>query len=110
MKPSSEIYKSARRRALREYSSYISQGRNGYLPFLDGVLKNIEIATEVDLGIIELPVKKVKGTYTHMRSTSFSRNYLPLIDEESEFASKWIAVYEAQINEGLRDPIKLMNT
>ncbi|NLK67726.1 MAG: BMP family ABC transporter substrate-binding protein [Clostridiaceae bacterium] len=106
MKPSSEIYKSARRRALREYSSYISQGRNGYLPFLDGVLKNIEIATEVDLGIIELPVKKVKGTYTHMRSTSFSRNYLPLIDEESEFASKWIAVYEAQINEGLRDPIK----
>ena len=36
----------------------------------------------------------------------FSRNYLPLIDEESEFASKWIAVYEAQINEGLRDPIK----
>ena len=102
-----DIYRSARRLALREYSSYISQGRNGYLPFLDGILKNMEIISEVDLGIVEIPLKKVKGTYTYMRSTSFARNFMPLMDEDSEFSSKWMAVYNAQVNEGLRDPIKV---
>ncbi len=106
MKLSIDVYKAARKKALRDYSNYISQGRNGYLPYLDGILKNIEIVSEVDLGIIELPVNKVKGTYTQLRSTSFSRNYLPLMDEETEFARKWMAVYEAQVTEGLRDPIK----
>lgn len=107
MRPVQEEYAAARRLAIREYSSYISQGRNGYLPFLDGILKNIEIASEVDLGIVDLPLKKVKGTYTYMRSTSFARNYMPLMDESSEFALKWYAVYQAQVNEGLRDPIKV---
>lgn len=107
MKPIADVYKAAKRMALKEYSSYISQGRNGYLPFLDGVLKNIEIISEVDLGIVDIPIKKIKGTYTYMRSTSFARNFMPLMNEESEFASKWMAVYEAQVNEGLRDPIKV---
>jgi len=107
MKPYSDVYRSARRLALREYSNYISQGRNGYLPFLDGILKNIEIISEVDLGIVEIPLKKIKGTYTYMRSTSFARNFMPLMDENSEFAQKWMNVYEAQVNEGLREPIKV---
>lgn len=107
MKSSSDVYRAARRMGLREYSNYISQGRNGYLPFLDGVLKNIEIISEVDLGIVEIPIKKIKGTYTYMRSTCFARNFMPLMDEESEFAAKWMNVYEAQVNEGLTDPIKV---
>ncbi|NLM09904.1 MAG: BMP family ABC transporter substrate-binding protein [Clostridiaceae bacterium] len=102
-----DVYRAARRLALREYSSYISQGRNGYLPFLDGILKNIEIISEVDLGVVEIPIKKIKGTYTYMRSSSFARNFMPLMDEDSEFAFKWMSVYQAQINEGLRDPIKV---
>ncbi len=103
----SEVYRTARRMGLREYSGYISQGRNGYLPFLDGILKNIDIVSEVDLGIVEIPLKKVKGTYTYMRSTSFARNYMPLMDEDSEFARKWEVVYQIQLDEGLRDPIKV---
>ncbi|HEY8500422.1 MAG TPA: BMP family ABC transporter substrate-binding protein [Clostridia bacterium] len=103
----SEAYIHAKRLGLKEYSSYISQGRNGYLPYLDGILKNIDIVSEVDLGIIDIPLKKVKGTYTYMRSLSFARNFMPLMDEDSEFAHKWEAVYRAQITEGLRDPVKV---
>lgn len=102
-----EAYRNAKKLGLKEYSNYISQGRNGYLPYLDGILKNIDIVSEVDLGIVDIPLKKVKGTYTYMRSLSFARNYMPLMDEESEFARKWEAVYRAQINEGLRDPVKV---
>lgn len=97
----------ARKLALKEYSGYISQGRNGYLPYLDGILENIDFVSEVDLGMIDLPMKKIKGTYTYMRSTSFARNYMPLMDLESEFAFKWEAVYNAQVTQGLRDAIKV---
>ncbi len=103
----SEEYKLARKLALKEYSNSVSKGINGYLPFLDGILKNIEIASEIDLGIVEVPLKKIKGTYTYLRSTSFARNYMPLMDFDTEFSNKWEAVYQAQMNEGLREPIKV---
>ncbi|MCX7772255.1 MAG: hypothetical protein N2376_03985, partial [Clostridia bacterium] len=57
-------YINARKQGLKEYSSYISQGRNGYLPFLDGILKNIDIISEVDMGIVDIPLRKIRGTYT----------------------------------------------
>lgn len=107
MRPISEEYNQARKLAFREYSNYVSQGRNGYLPYLDGILENMEIASEVDLGILDLPLKKIKGTYTYMRSTCFARNFMPLMDPGSEFALKWGMVLSAQIKEGLRDPIKV---
>jgi len=100
-------YVSARKLGLKEYSNYISQGRSGYLPFLDGILKNIDIVSEVDLGIIDIPLRKVKGTYTYLRSISFARNYMPLMEIDSEFAAKWQNVYNAQVQEGLREPIKV---
>ena len=32
---------------------------------------------------------------------------MPLMDDDTEFAMKWEAVYKAQMDEGLRDPIKV---
>jgi basic membrane lipoprotein Med (substrate-binding protein (PBP1-ABC) superfamily) len=100
-------YINARKSGLKEYSNYISQGRNGYLPFLDGVLKNIDILSEVDMGIVDIPLKKIRGTYTYLRSISFARNFMPLMDEDTEFAMKWQNVYNIQTQEGLNDPIKV---
>ena len=31
---------------------------------------------------------------------------MPILDEETEFAIKWSNLADAQINEGIRDPIK----
>ncbi len=100
-------YAAAKRLGQKEYASYISQGRNGYLPFLDGVLKNIDILSEVSLGVVEIPIEKIKGTYTYMRSICFARNFAPLMNENTEFAEKWQKVYDIQQEEGLRDPIKV---
>mgnify|MGYP000347610879 CR=1 FL=1 len=100
-------YITARKLGLKEYSNYISQGRNGYLPFLDGVLKNIDIVSEVDLGVVDIPLKKIRGTYTYLRSISFARNYMPLMEEDTEFARKWQHVYNVQTTKGLSDPIKV---
>ena len=99
-------YINARRMGLKEYSFHVSQGRNGYLPFLDGVLKNIDIVSEVDLGIVEIPLRKVKGTYSYLRSISFAQNFMPVMDIDSEMAIKWQNVCNIQNEEGLRDPVK----
>lgn len=100
-------YLNAKKLGLKEYSNYISQGRNGYLPFLDGVLKNIDIVSEVDMGTVDIPIKKIRGTYTYLRSISFARNFMPLMEADTEFAIKWQNVYNIQMTEGLRDPIKV---
>lgn len=99
-------YSNARKLGLKEYSQNISQGRNGYLPFLDGLLKNIDIISEVDLGIVEIPLRKVKGTYSYLRSISFAQNYMPIMEADSEMAKKWQNVCDIQNDEGLRDPVK----
>ncbi len=100
-------YSDARKQGLREYSRSISRGQTGYLPFLEGVLKNIEIVNEIDLGIIDVPLKKVIGTYTHGRSLSFATNFMPILGLDTEFGRKWTALCEIHLNEGIRDPIKV---
>lgn len=100
------IYESARKLGHREYSRNISKGQTGYLPFLEGILKNIDIVYEMDLGIIDIPLKKIVGTYTYGRSRSFAGNFMPLLKPASEFAHKWTALCNAHLNEGIRDPIK----
>ena len=100
-------YSAARKLGVKEYSKNISRGQTGYLPFLEGVLKNIEIIYELDLGIIDIPLKKIVGTYTYARSRSFASNFMPLLTSRTEFAQKWSNLCTAHINEGIRDPIKV---
>ncbi len=100
-------YIMARKLGVREYSRSISNGLTGYLPFLEGVLKNIEIVYELDLGLVDIPLKKITGTYTYGRSRSFAGNFMPLLKQRTEFAFKWSNLCQAHIDEGIRDPIKV---
>ncbi len=99
-------YLDARRKGLKEYSRVTGQGLNGYLPYLEGIIKNSEIISEINTGLIEIPMKKIRGTYSQARSISFAANFMPVMPIGTEFASKWISVCEAHMKEGLNDPIK----
>lgn len=100
-------YLAAKKMGMREYNSKVSKGKVGYLPFLDGLLKNTEIITEVDLGLVDVPLRKIIGTLSHSRSMSFASNFMPLMRENTEFAGKWAALSSIHVNEGIRDPIKV---
>jgi basic membrane protein A and related proteins len=97
----------ARKLGLKEYSRNVSKGEVGYLPSLDGLVKNSEIVSEVDLGIIEIPLKKIVGTYSHLRSLSFAKNFMPILAEKTEFQFKWSALCKAHLNEGIKHSIKV---
>ena len=66
------VYEAARKQAKRAYNRKVSLGRSGNLPYLDDLLLNVEIVAKENLGVLELPLKKVIGTYSSGRSTAFS--------------------------------------
>lgn len=102
-----EYFENARHAGLKEYSSRVSNGLAGYLPCLEGILKDIEIVSVIELGLFEIPLKKIAGTNSYLRSICFANNFMPLMDEKSEFNSKWISLCDAHLKEGIRDPIKV---
>ena len=98
-----EEYKKARKAAMKQYRTCASKGWSLYPPVLDEV--SVKTAGEEVLGEMEIPLSLVNGTRTAGRQNAFSKGFLPILPENSEFARKWITLYEAQMEEGIRDPI-----
>ncbi|MDO5409772.1 MAG: BMP family ABC transporter substrate-binding protein [Lachnospiraceae bacterium] len=100
-------YGDARKLAMRDYRSHVSRGEYPFLPVLDDILNSITVAGESNLGLVDIPMDFIVGTRTAGRTNAFSSNFLPLLSEDSEFASKWSALSTAHLEEGIRDPIKV---
>lgn len=100
-------YEKALRLGKKDYSSRISQGKKGNLTALDEIVEQNKMLAYVQRPTMEIPLSSIVGTYTSGRSHSFSANFMPLHNEVSEFASKWISLCVAHIGEGLRDPIEV---
>lgn len=94
-------YKEASKRGKKEYLL------EGKLVCLEEILKDEEIVANIELGTLEIPLKKIIGTYSHLRSVSFSKNFMPIIEGKSEFKSKWIALCNHHLEEGINQPIKV---
>lgn len=100
-------YQKAYKLGRQALHSAVSKGQTGHLTSLDGVLQTGNVLSEMSLGLLEIPLKKIVGTYTHSRSISFAQNFMPIMPQDSEFGAKWISLYEAHVEEGIRDPIKV---
>lgn len=102
-----EMYQEALRRGKKEQKKCLQKGRFPYLPVLDEILTHQNILTEQNLGLIQIPLEHVVGTSSRGRTYAFAANFMPILDEQSEFGCKWEALANAQISEGIRDPIKV---
>ena len=100
-------YKEAQRRAQREFRACTSRGEYPYLPVLDDFLSREQINQGSDLGLCQIPLEFVVGTCTGVRTNAFARNFMPLLEADSEFAHKWQALCQAHLAEGIRDPVKV---
>lgn len=101
-----ELYERARKQGLKNFHAAYDKEKY-YLSCLDDQLKNIRIVKEVNLGRKEILLKKIIGTKTNGRRTSFSSNFMPLLPLKSEFSDKWRKLCQIHIEEGVRDPIKV---
>lgn len=98
-------YVGALRLGRKAYNAALAKGAYPYLPVLDDILANTDIVSEVNLGMIDVPLDRIVGTKTKGRTQAFADNFMPLLNEKSEFSAKWSNLYEYQIQEGITDPI-----
>ena len=98
-------YLEALKRGKKEQRRCLAEGRFPYLPVLDEILAHQEIQTEQKIGLTQIPLEYVVGTSTRGRTYAFAANFMPILEEGSEFSFKWNSLAEAQIEEGIRDPI-----
>ena len=89
----------------KEQKKCLAEGRFPYLPVLDEILEHHEIQTEQKLGLQQIPLEYVVGTSTRGRTYAFAANFMPIIENGSEFSMKWENLAETQVDEGIRDPI-----
>lgn len=99
-------YAKAYKAGARDYKYRISRGEYPYLPVLEEIVSHVDIEGQVPLGLVEIPIKSIVGTYSAGRTTAFASNFMPILEMGSEFATKWSQLYDDILENGLRDPIK----
>ncbi len=103
---SMQDYEKAYKLGKKEYQTRLMEGKRPTLKVLDEILPSRGSYSEVPLGLVQIPLDQIVGTKTDSRSNAFARNFMPILKENSEFAFKWARLCEAQVEEGIREPIK----
>ena len=101
----SDEYERAMHLGQKEYSACINKGLHPYLTCMEDIMAPYETESKVKLGLQEIPLNQVVGTFAEGRSSAFARNFMPLLEPETEFGQKWMTLYSSMLEEGLRDPI-----
>lgn len=103
-----EDYRKAKKLGERALRLAFIKGQAPHIPALDDYLsQKSNMLQEIPLGVAEIPISMIAGTKTKARSSAFANNFMPLLDENSEFGTKWSRLYDYQTTEGLRDPIEV---
>ena len=101
-----EEYLKALKMGQREVVELLAAGKSANPAVLDELLPEIDTLTVTDLGTMDIPSERIVGTKSAGRIAAFTPSFLPLLDVKTEFATKWINLCEAHLdNEGIRDAI-----
>lgn len=102
-----KFYKEALKLGQKEKRRLVSQGQYPYLPVLENMVSKERLNSGIKLGIMNIPAEFLVGTKTEGRTNAFASNFMPLLDEATEFAMKWRNLCKAHLNEGIREPVKV---
>ena len=98
-------YNRAQRLGMRDYREKTAAGKYPYLPALDELQEKTDTESQIPLGTIEIPLDYVVGTKTTGRTMACASNFMPLLEADTEFATKWSNLCEAHLEEGIQNPI-----
>lgn len=69
-------------------------------------ITDIRECSKEDLGVMYVPARLIIGTLTEARASSFSADFMPILNERSEFAAKWQAVCDQHLSfEGVKESV-----
>lgn len=101
-----EQYSKALKQGQKEAKERSAAGKAPYPQVLSEILPNLESSICHDIGLIEIPSDRIIGTLTAGRITAFSASFEPLLNADTEFATKWMNLCDAHLSdEGIREPI-----
>lgn len=100
-----EEYSKVLQKAKRAQRADIERGLSGELPVLDEMVPELAALPALPMGLIQIPIDQIAGTRTKGRTTAFAPNFLPLLAPNTEFATKWMLLYDHVVEDGLRDAI-----
>ena len=98
-------YQQARKIGLKEVKVKSARHEDPYLPALEEMLPHMNSLSEVNLGSIRIDIDQIAGTRSAARREAFSASFYPLLEDNSEFATKWSHLAASHLQEGIRDPI-----
>ncbi len=102
-----EQYAQALKSGQKYYRNAVANGRYPFPPALDEIVDERNSAGRQELGVIEIPSELIVGTKVVSRQAAFAGNFMPLLDSNSEFGTKWINLCAAHLGDtGIREPIK----
>lgn len=99
-------YEKAYKLGKKEYQQRMSRGEKPTLLVLDDILPSKGSYAEIPLGLVQIPLDQIAGTKTNGRCNAFARNFMPILDPDSEFAQKWATLSSDVAEDGLREPVK----
>ena len=79
----SEAYRRAHRLGERDRHEAVAASHSPYLHALDEMISMADVSGREALGIMEVPLDLVVGTKTNARRNAFSRNFMPLLDDNT---------------------------
>lgn len=97
-----EDYKKERKKGLKEVQQLTQVGRLPYLRVLSAPTMHSKY-----IGTTSIPLDLIVGTENESRSNAFSYSFHPISEENSEFAHKWIRLYDTQVEQGIDEAIKV---
>lgn len=100
-----EEYRRAYRAGRRAYRASLARGESPFLPVLEHILQHVTTVSQQPLGLVDIPLEQIVGTYYAGRQPTFTHGFLPLMDETTEFAAKWMRLCDAHLSAGIREPI-----
>ena len=101
-----EDYSKAYKLGKKDYQARMLRGELPTLQILDDIMPEKGAYSEMPLGLVQIPIDQIAGTKTAGRSNSFAGNFMPILQEDTEFAYKWSDLSNHHVEEGIRDPIK----
>ena len=100
-------YRNARKRGYKRYHEDLRKGISPYLKVLDEITSGHPFAGREEVGMHEIPIERIVGTVSTGRMTAFSSDFMPRLEEDTEFGMKWISLCDDHLSTtGIRDPIR----
>jgi len=98
-------YTEALKSGKKYYNACIARGVSPYPQVLEDILSENETTGTAELGLTEIPISRIVGTWVSGRKSAFAGNFAPLLEINSEFATKWISLCASHLQRGISDPI-----